>query len=157
MKIKLITIGKTDEDFVKQGFELYKHRINRYILFLTQVIPDLKNTKKLTHDQQKTEEGVRILNALEPGDFFVLLDEKGTEMGSEKFATFLQKRMNSSVKQLVFVIGGPYGFSQDVKNKANASLSLSKMTFSHQLVRVLFAEQLYRAFTILKGEPYHHG
>lgn len=156
MNIKLITVGKTDAAFVKEGIGVYEKRIKRYINFDIQVIPDLKKSKKRSNEVQKDQEGELILNAVQAGDFLVLLDEKGKELKSTQFADYIQKRMNTGIKQLIFVIGGPFGFSDDVKKRSDFKLSLSQMTFSHQLVRILFAEQLYRAFTILKGEPYHH-
>jgi 23S rRNA (pseudouridine1915-N3)-methyltransferase len=156
MNIKLISVGKTDSEHVKIGTELYIKRIKRYINFDFVIIPDLKKSKKRSEEIQKEQEGNLILDALQPGEYLVLLDEHGKEFRSVDFAEFIQKRMNSGIKQLVFVIGGPYGFSKEVKDRSDFQLSLSKMTFSHQLVRVLFAEQLYRAFSIIKGEPYHH-
>lgn len=156
MKIILLTIGKTDKSFVSEGFEMYAKRISHYIPFEYKAIPDLKKNKNLSQELQKNKEAELIFKELSPGDVVVLLDEKGREYGSVDFSAFLQKRMNAAVKQLVFVIGGPYGFGKEMINRADFKLSLSKMTFSHQLVRVLFAEQLYRAFTILNGEPYHH-
>lgn len=156
MNIKLITVGKTDSEHIMTGLELYTKRIERYIGFSIQMIPDLKKSKKRSELVQSDLEGKLILDCIQSSDFVVLLDEKGKEFRSVEFANFLQKRMNAGLKQLVFVIGGPYGFSDEVKKRCDSKLSLSKMTFSHQLVRVLFAEQLYRAFTILKGEPYHH-
>ena len=156
MNIKLITVGKTDSEHVKVGTELYIKRIKRYINFDFVTVPDLKKSKKRSEDVQKEQEGKLILENLQAGDFLVLLDEHGKELRSVDFAGFIQKRMNSGIKQLVFVIGGPYGFSEEVNLRCDYKLSLSRMTFSHQLVRVLFAEQLYRAFSIIKGEPYHH-
>ncbi|MFB6318965.1 23S rRNA (pseudouridine(1915)-N(3))-methyltransferase RlmH [Saccharicrinis sp. FJH54] len=156
MNIKLIAVGKTDSDHVKVGTELYIKRIKRYINFDFVIIPDLKKSKKRSEDVQKELEGKIILDNLQAGDYLVLLDEYGKELRSVEFADFIQKRMNSGIKQLVFLIGGPYGFSEEVKKRCDYTLSLSKMTYSHQLVRVLFAEQLYRAFSIIKGEPYHH-
>lgn len=156
MKIKLITIGKTDQHAIRGLQDIYTQRLERYINFTELVIPDLKNTKNLSEQQQKTREGELILKEIQPGDKLVLLDEKGKEFTSEKFAEYLQKEMNSGLKQLVFVIGGPYGFSEDVYRKAQGKISLSKMTFSHQMIRIFFVEQLYRGFSILRNEPYHH-
>ncbi len=151
-----MVIGKTDLDYLKKGTEIFFKRISHYIPFDFQVIPDLKNTRKLSEEQQKQKEGELILSQLKPGEELFLLDEKGKEYRSVEFARFLEKKMTSGPKGLVFVIGGPYGFSSDVYAKATGKLSLSKMTFSHQMVRLIFVEQLYRALTILKGEPYHH-
>lgn len=156
MNIALIQIGKTDAAYVREGVEEYLKRINRYVKFDGVTIPDVKNTRKLTEDQQKIQEGKAILAQLAASDYVVLLDEKGRQGSSPEFAEWLQKRMNAGVKRLCFVIGGPYGFSKELYARANEMVSLSRMTFSHQLVRVVFAEQLYRAFTILNNEPYHH-
>ncbi len=156
MVIELIVIGKTDLKEVASLVEMYSKRINFYCKFNLTVIPDLKNTKKLTEAQQRTAEGDLILGQLSDGDFVALLDEHGREFRSIEFADWMQKRMNSGMKRLVLVIGGPYGFSEEVYKRANAKLSLSQMTFSHQIVRAIFTEQLYRAFTILNNEPYHH-
>lgn len=156
MKICLLVIGKTDESYLQKGLEIFLKRIPHYILFEMKVIPDIKNAKNLSRDQQKDKEGELILQQLLPSDELILLDENGMEVSSVDFARFLEKKMLSGIKRLVFVIGGPYGFSENVYSKANGKMSLSKMTFSHQMVRLIFAEQLYRAFTILKGEPYHH-
>ena len=156
MTIKLLAIGKTDNKLLTSLIDDYKKRLSFYIKFSLEIIPDIKNTKNLSEEQQKQKEGVLILSKLNPTDVLILLDEHGKELDSVGFSTYLQKRMNSGIKQLVFVIGGPYGFSQDVYNKASGKLSLSKMTFSHQMIRLFFIEQLYRGFTILKNEPYHH-
>lgn len=156
MTIELIVIGKTDMKEVAALVEMYSRRINFYCKFGMTVIPDLKNTKKLTEAQQRTAEGALILDGLSDGDYVALLDEHGREYRSVEFADWMQKRMNSGMKRLVLVIGGPYGFSDEVYRRANAKLSLSQMTFSHQIVRAIFTEQLYRAFTILNNEPYHH-
>ena len=156
MNISLIQIGKTDASYIREGVELYLKRINHYTKFDIITIPDVKNVRKLTRDQQKVEEGKLILSNFTDGDFVVLLDESGRQGNSADFAAWLQKRMNSGVRRLCFVIGGPYGFSKEVYARANDLVSLSRMTFSHQLVRVVFAEQLYRGFTILNNEPYHH-
>ena len=156
MQIKLLTIGKTDNSQLQQLIDDYKKRLSHYIKFNLEIIPDLKNVKNLSEDQQKQKEGELILKALKLADVLILLDENGKQLDSIQFSQYLQKHMNSGVKQLVFVIGGPYGFSKDVYQKAQGKLSLSKMTFSHQMVRLFFVEQLYRGFTILKNEPYHH-
>ncbi|MFL5763303.1 MAG: 23S rRNA (pseudouridine(1915)-N(3))-methyltransferase RlmH [Bacteroidia bacterium] len=156
MKIILILNGKTEDDYIIKGFAVYEQRLKRYLGFETVVIPALKNTKALSIDQQKQKEGELILKSLQSSDRLILLDENGKEYDSAGFADFIQAQMNSGIKNLVFVVGGPYGFSEAVHKRANGKLSLSKMTFSHQMVRLFFAEQLYRAMTILKGEPYHH-
>ncbi len=156
MTIKLIAIGKTDSKHLQNLIDTYTKRLGFYIKFSIQIIPDIKNAKHLSETQQKTKEGDLILNKLNPSDVLILLDEHGKAFDSVGFSKFLQKKMNSSIKQLVFVIGGPYGFSNAVYTKANGKISLSKMTFSHQMVRLFFTEQLYRGFTILKNEPYHH-
>jgi len=156
MTIKLIAIGKTDNKQLMALIEEYQKRLGFYIKFSFEVIPDIKNSKNLSEAQQKQKEGELILNKLNNTDVMILLDENGKQMDSVGFANHLQKHMNSGIKQLVFVIGGPYGFSQEVYNKAQSKISLSKMTFSHQMVRLFIIEQLYRGFTILKNEPYHH-
>ncbi len=156
MTIKLLAIGKTDNKQLQQLIDEYTKRLGFYIKFDLEIIPDIKNVKNLSEAQQKQKEGELILKQLKPTDALILLDENGKQLDSVGFSQYLQKHMNSGVKQLVFVIGGPYGFSQDVYNKAQGKLSLSKMTFSHQMVRLFFIEQLYRGFTILKNEPYHH-
>lgn len=156
MKIKVICIGKTGKNFLVEGENEYLKRLKRYIGFEKIEIPDIKNAKKLTQDLVKSKEGVEILKKTAPSDFIVLLDEKGKEFTSEKFAEFLQQRFNLGGKTIVFVIGGAYGFSNEVYQRADQKIALSKMTFSHQMIRMLFFEQVYRAMTILKGEPYHH-
>lgn len=156
MNITLILIGKTSEPYLKEGMELYLKRLKNYISIAPKVIPDLKTTKNLSVEQQKEMEGQLILNSLKPADQVVLLDEKGKQYTSMEFSGYLQKRMIGNTKNLVFIIGGPYGFSQAVYARSNESISLSAMTFSHQMVRLVFIEQIYRSFTILKGEPYHH-
>lgn len=156
MKICLLVIGKTDEEYLRHGLEIFTRRIPHYILFEMKIIPDVKNSKNMSEEQQKDKEGELILQQVLSSDEVFLLDEKGMEVSSVEFARFLEKKMLSGLRRLVFVIGGPYGFSSDVYSRANGKLSLSKMTFSHQMVRLIFTEQLYRAFTILKGEPYHH-
>ena len=156
MTIELIVIGKTDSQEVSALVETYARRVNRYCKFSVTVLPDLRSTRNLTAKQQRTAEGEAILRQLGEGDYAVLLDERGTEYRSVEFAGWLQKRLNSGVKRLAMGIGGPYGFSDEVYARADALLSLSRMTFSHQIVRAIFAEQIYRAFTILHNEPYHH-
>jgi 23S rRNA (pseudouridine1915-N3)-methyltransferase len=156
MTIKLITIGKTDNKNLQSLLDDYIKRLSFYIKFSIDIIPDIKNVKNLSEDQQKQKEGELILSKLNGTDVLILLDENGKQFDSVNFSEYLQKHMNSGIKQLVFVIGGPYGFSEEVYNKANGKLSLSKMTFSHQMIRLFFIEQLYRGFTILKNEPYHH-
>mgnify|MGYP006182952211 CR=1 FL=1 len=156
MQIKLIAVGKTDSREIQSLIEEYIKRLGFYIKFEMEIIQDLKNTKSLSEDSQKEKEGELILKKLQASDYLVLLDENGKQYGSVDFSDILQKKMNSGLKQLVFVIGGPYGFSDAIYQRANSKLSLSKMTFSHQMVRVFFIEQLYRAFTILRNEPYHH-
>ena len=156
MNIKLLSIGKTDNKQLQALIEDYTKRLSHYIKFKLDIIPDLKNTKNLNEKQQKQKEGELILSKLSNSDVLVLLDENGKQYNSVEFSTYLQKHMNSGIKQLVLVIGGPYGFSEDVYQKANAKISLSKMTFSHQMVRLFVVEQLYRGLTILRNEPYHH-
>ena len=156
MKIKLLLIGKTDESYLKQGIEKYTKRIKHYLSFDFITIPDLKNTRNLSEEQQKQKEGELILNQLNPADFVVLLDEKGKEYSSVDFSKFIEKQMISGLKNLIFIVGGPYGFSKHLYERSNIKISLSQMTFSHQMVRLIFVEQLYRAMSIIKGEPYHH-
>ena len=156
MKICLLVIGKTDKAYLQKGIELFHKRIPHYIPFELKIIPDVKNAKNLSEDLQKEKEGELILQQIVGSDELFLLDENGEEFTSIKFARFLEKKMVAGLKRLVFVIGGPYGFSASVYSKAIGKVSLSKMTFSHQMVRLIFLEQLYRAMTILKGEPYHH-
>lgn len=156
MTIELIVIGKTDSQEVAALVEMYAKRVNFYCKFSLTTLPDVRNTKSLTAKQQRTTEGEAILRQLSDGDYVTLLDERGTEYRSVEFALWLQKRLNSGLKRLVLVIGGPYGFSDEVYARADSKLSLSRMTFSHQIVRAIFAEQIYRAFTILGNEPYHH-
>lgn len=156
MKIKLLTIGKTDDKNLAQLIAGYQKRLNHYIKFEIEVINDIKNAKNVSENQQKEKEGALILKRILPTDQLILLDEQGEGFRSVAFSRFLQKKMNSGIKQLVFVIGGPYGFSEAVYQKAHAKVSLSKMTFSHQMIRLFIVEQLYRACTILRNEPYHH-
>ena len=156
MNIKLIAVGKTDNSALQQLINTYEKRLSYYINFELQLLPDIKNNKSLSEEQQKIKEGELILSYVEPSHHLILLDERGKEYTSIAFADELQKKMNTGIKQLTFVIGGPYGFSQAVYQRANSKLSLSKLTFSHQMIRLFFVEQLYRAFTILRNEPYHH-
>ncbi len=156
MQIELIVVGKTDSKEVASLVEMYAKRVNHYCRFAVTTLPDLRNTKNLSARQQNTSEGERILALIAEGDCVVLLDERGEEFRSMQFAEWMRKRMVSGLRRLVFVIGGPYGFSEEVYARANYQLSLSRMTFSHQIVRAIFAEQIYRAFTILNNEPYHH-
>jgi len=156
MKICLLVIGKTDETYLQKGIDLFLKRIPHYISFEMKLIPDVKNSKNMSEVQQKEKEGELILQQLTTSDEVFLLDEQGIEVTSVEFARWLEKKMISGIKRLIFVIGGPYGFSAQVYSRANGKVSLSRMTFSHQMVRLIFVEQLYRAMTILKGEPYHH-
>ncbi len=156
MTIKLLTIGKTDDTALQALIDTYVNRLGHYNKFELEVIPDLKKTKNLSIAQQKTAEGRLILDKISSSDYMVLLDENGKQFTSEGFSEYIQKRLNSGMKQLIFIIGGPYGFSEEVYSRADGKLSLSKMTFSHQMVRLFFVEQVYRAFTILRNEPYHH-
>ncbi len=156
MKIHLICIGKTDEKYLIEGIDKFTRRLGHYVPFKITVIPDIKNAKHLSTQEQKTREGELILRQLKPADAVILLDETGVQKSSTEFAGMLNKFSVGSVQELVFVIGGPYGFDDAVYRRSTSLLSLSKMTFSHQMVRLFFVEQLYRAFTILKGEPYHH-
>lgn len=156
MKITLLAVGKTDDPNIAQLVATYEKRLHYYVNFEIVIIPDLKNTKNLSIEQQKTDEGKLLLTKLENSDFVTLLDERGKKYSSLKFAALINKRSVSGLKRLVFIIGGPYGFSNAVYDRANDKLSLSDMTFSHQMVRLFAVEQLYRAFTILKNEPYHH-
>ncbi len=156
MNIKLLAIGKTDNKNLQALIDEYTKRLGFYIKFDLEIIADIKNVKNLSETQQKQKEGELILAKLTATDHLILLDENGKSFSSVGFADELQKKMNAGIKTLVFVIGGPYGFSQDVYKKANAKISLSAMTFSHQMVRLFVIEQIYRGFTILKNEPYHH-
>ena len=156
MNIELIVVGKTDSKEVTALVDMYTKRINFYNRFNITYIPDIRNSKNLSEAQQKTAEGEAILRLLDESDRVVLLDEKGSEFRSVEYADWLQKRMNSGVKRLVFIIGGPYGFSPEVYARSNEKISLSRMTFSHQIIRAIFTEQLYRAFSILHNSPYHH-
>lgn len=156
MKVKLICIGKTGKSFLQEGEKEYLGRVNHYIAVDKIEIPDLKQAKKLSMEQIKEEEGRLFLSKINPSDVVILLDERGEEYSSVSFSNFLQKQMNTGVKIICILIGGAYGFSDEIYKRANRKVSLSKMTYSHQMVRMIFLEQLYRAMTILKGEPYHH-
>lgn len=156
MNMILLTVGKTDVNWVKEGLELYASRLRHYVPFTITEIPELKKVANFTKQQIKDKEGELILKNVGPQDILILLDEHGRECRSLEFAEFLEKQLSTGAKNLIFTVGGAYGFSEAVYQRANQKLSLSKMTFSHQMVRTIFAEQLYRAFTILKGEPYHH-
>lgn len=156
MKLSLLVTGKTDFGYITEGIKLYTERVSRYIHFDVETIKDIKKSVSLPVEVIKKEEGAEILKKLQPGDWVILLDEKGKEMKSVEFASFMQQRMNAGYKRMVFIIGGAYGFSNEVYQRSNEAISLSKMTYSHQIVRLIFMEQLYRAFTIIKGEPYHH-
>ncbi len=156
MKITLLLVGKTEEQYLNEGVDIYVKRLKHYIPFSMLIIPALKNTKHLSFEQQKSSEAELILKSLQTTDFVVLLDEKGKQMTSVSFSKFIEKQMNASVSNLVFVVGGPYGVDESIKTRANLKMSLSEMTFSHQMIRLFFTEQLYRAFSIMRGEPYHH-
>lgn len=156
MDILLLTVGKTTTSYIQTGIDEYCKRLKRYVPFSIKSLPDIKNSRKLSESQQKEEEGKLILSDLSASDHVVLLDERGEMMTSRGFSDFIQKVMLGGKKRMVFVIGGPYGFSSNVYSRANSKLSFSKMTFSHEMIRLFFTEQVYRAMTILKGEPYHH-
>ena len=156
MKITLLTVGKTDKDWVKQGLDIYVSRLKHYIPFSIVEIPELKNVSALTKEQIKSKEGELILKNIRPTDDVILLDERGKEYTSVELARIIQDKISYAGKDIVFIIGGAYGFADAVYQRSNSKLSLSKMTFSHQMVRAIFAEQIYRAFTIMRGEPYHH-
>jgi len=155
MKITFLVIGKTEDDYLKEGIDKYVKRLKHYTKLEVIEVPELKNTKALTQDQQKNKEAELLLKKINVTDYVVLLDERGAELSSKQFARYLEKRALAGA-DVVFIVGGPYGFDQSVYSRANDKLSLSRMTFSHQMIRLFFTEQLYRAFTILKGEPYHH-
>lgn len=156
MKILLLVIGKTDEDYLITGINKYVGRLGHYASFEMKELPDIRNRKTLSENQQKKAESFQLLQQLQPSDIVVLLDEGGKKYTSVEFSDMIGKFSAAGIKRLVFIVGGPYGFSQEVYDRADTKLSLSPMTFSHQMVRLIFVEQLYRAFTILKGEPYHH-
>ena len=156
MNIDLLVVGKTDSAEIQSLVATYLKRLNFYTRVTLVTLPDLKNTRNISAESQKRQEGELLMRQFADGDYVVLLDEKGAEMRSVEFSMWLQKRMNSGVRRLCFVIGGPYGFSKTVYDRADESISLSRMTFSHQIIRAIFAEQLYRAFTIIRNDPYHH-
>lgn len=156
MEIILLTVGKTRIPFVKQGIDDYKKRLKHYVNYSIVELPDIKSSKSTDKATQKEQEGKNILEYILPSDFVVLLDEKGKEFTSLEFASYMEKIMASGRKRIVFIVGGPYGFSQNVYVRADAKISLSRMTFNHEMVRMFFTEQIYRAMTILRGEPYHH-
>ncbi len=156
MKIILLLVGKTEFPWVRSGMELYEERIKHYVSYQRVEIPELKAAGSLSQQQIKDREGEAIIKILKPNDELILMDERGKEFTSEKLASHIEKKSIHGTKNVVFAIGGAYGFSEEVYKRANESISLSKMTFSHQMVRVIFLEQLYRAYTIIKGEPYHH-
>lgn len=156
MKITLLTVGKTDKDWVRQGLDIYVSRLKHYIPFSIVEIPELKNASAMSKEQIKTKEGELILKNIRSTDDVILLDERGKEFSSVELAKIIQDKISYVGKDIVYVIGGAYGFSDAVYQRADSKLSLSRMTFSHQMVRAIFAEQIYRAFTIMRGEPYHH-
>lgn len=156
MKVILLTVGKTNDLSLKNVILDYQKRLKFYISFEMEEIPELKNTKSMSEEVQKQKEGELLLKYFQDGDDVILLDDKGSQFSSMEFASYIEKKSVSGLKRLIFVVGGPYGFSSAVYARANGKVSLSKMTFSHQMVRLIFVEQLYRAMTILRGEPYHH-
>lgn len=157
MKIQLLFTGKTRFSFIREGIEVYRQRLIHYTDFQIRELPELKNSGSWPEHKVKGEEGKNILKAIDPGDFVILLDERGRHLDSLAFAGLLEKQQYGSVRTVLYVVGGPYGFAGEVYQRADLKLSLSRMTFSHQLVRLIFLEQLYRAFTIIRGEAYHHG
>lgn len=156
MKIFFLVVGKTEQEYLKKGISIYQDRLSHYSPFEMVVIPDIKGVSGMTKDQIKAKEGELILKTIKDSDELILLDERGREYSSEEFSAFIEKKLVHGVKSIVFVVGGAYGFSPEVYQRASGKISLSRMTFSHQMVRLVFTEQLYRAFTIIKGEPYHH-
>lgn len=156
MKVEFWAVGNTSFDYLQEGVGIYEKRLKHYIPFLSEVIPDIKNAQKMSQLQIKAKEGEQILKRLNKGDHLILLDERGKSYSSVQFADFMDQQLQQSYKRIVFLIGGAYGFSDEVYQRSNAKISLSKMTFSHQMVRLFFVEQLYRAMTILRNEPYHH-
>ncbi|MDE5874562.1 MAG: 23S rRNA (pseudouridine(1915)-N(3))-methyltransferase RlmH [Muribaculaceae bacterium] len=156
MELVLLTVGKTTQSYVQAGIDEYTKRLKRYVTFRIESLPDIKGTKSLTEELQKEKEGQAILAYLTPSDYCVLLDEKGKEYTSVEFAEKISKLMGSGKKRIIFIVGGPYGFSKDIYLRADEKLSLSKMTFTHEMIRLFFTEQIYRSMTILRGEPYHH-
>ena len=156
MKIALVQTGKTTEAYIREGVDEFSTRIRKYIPFEIITVPELRNTKNMPSEEQKIREGEKICQAISNDDFVIVLDEKGNEFTTREFSSRLEKLFMLSKKRIVFVIGGPFGFSEDVYGRADLKISLSRMTFSHQVVRLLFAEQLYRALSVIKGDPYHH-
>ncbi|MBD5374489.1 MAG: 23S rRNA (pseudouridine(1915)-N(3))-methyltransferase RlmH [Bacteroides sp.] len=156
MKIIIMAVGRTATDYLRTATDDYVRRASRYMPVEFVIIPDIKTSRTLDEGVQKEREGAKIIEGLQPGDRVVLLDEHGRQMTSREFAGFIEKSAVAGLKRIVFVIGGPYGFSDEVHRRADSELSLSRMTFSHEMVRLFFAEQVYRAMTILRGEPYHH-
>ncbi|HAX93546.1 MAG TPA: 23S rRNA (pseudouridine(1915)-N(3))-methyltransferase RlmH [Bacteroidales bacterium] len=156
MKIVLLQTGKTTERYLAEGLTNYEERIRRYSSFETITLPDIKKTRNMPEDEQKAKEGAQMLRIFREDDFIVILDDKGREFSTTEFSSWLEKSLMIQKKRILFVIGGPWGFAYEIRRKADMTLSLSRMTFSHQMVRLLFLEQLYRAFTVIRGEPYHH-
>ncbi len=156
MKIALLLTGKTSEDYILKGVSSYSGRLTKYIPFEVITLPDIKNTRNMPVSEQKVKEGETILRHLKEGDYVVILDEKGKEYTTLQLAAWLERKLMLPVKRLVFLIGGPWGFADEIRGRADASVSLSRLTFSHQVIRLLFLEQLYRVFTVIRGEPYHH-
>lgn len=156
MEIELLTIGKTTIKFVEYGIAEYTKRLKHYIPYSIRFLPDIRNASRMDKEKQKEEEGKRMLEAITPSDFLVLLDERGRQYSSMEFSSFLEKQMIAGRRKVIFAVGGPYGFSRQVYDRADSMLSLSKMTFNHEMVRLFFTEQVYRGMTILRGEPYHH-
>lgn len=156
MKIELMVIGRTSARYLQEGIDNYRNRLAHYVPFELTCLPDIKTTKSLTIERQKELEGEMFLSRVEAGDCLVLLDERGKEMTSREFSVYIDRKMVNVARRLIFLVGGPYGFSKEVYNRADDKISLSKMTFSHEMVRLFFTEQLYRAMTIMRGEPYHH-
>lgn len=156
MEICVINVGKTNASWIKEGIDLFESRIVKYIKYSSISIPDIKNSRNLSIDTIKEEEGKLILQNLSSSDLVVLMDEKGKELSSREFSEWIQKQMNSGRKRLTIIIGGPYGFSESVYKKADSKLALSKMTFTHEMAKLILTEQIYRGMTLLKGEPYHH-
>ncbi len=156
MEIELLTIGKTGIRFVEDGIAEYTRRLKHYIPYLIKSLPDIRNASKIENAKQKEEEGKKLLEVITPSDYVVLLDERGKQYSSLEFSSFIEKQMISGKRKVIFVVGGPYGFSQALYDRANSLLSLSRMTFNHEMVRLFFTEQVYRAMTILRGESYHH-
>lgn len=152
----MVSVGKISSSWIQEGINLFESRIGKYIKFSSIIIPDIRNSKSLSKENIKEEEGKAILNNIQSSDLMVLLDEKGKEFTSREFSDWIQKQMNSGRKRLMLVIGGPFGFSNDVYNRADYKIALSKMTFTHEMAKLILSEQIYRVMTILKGEPYHH-